>query len=179
MPKHRNNKSQKSTSSTSTANTTPSIAEDDDGFGGLLKLTKPSSRRLTPKSTSPARPEFLEPLSPIPVVLTPLAPPPTPWEVLGMTEDDFLAMQERLFQRYREIDRQIYIQNMIDDLDDPSYWLRRIESLEREREFFNKKRGWSATEIACVERIDAKIKECEDELDRLYSEEDRIEAEYD
>lgn len=180
MPKHyknqsRNNKSQKSTSSTSS---TP--VEDDDGFGGLLKITTPSSRRSTPKNTTPeVRPEFLEPLSPTPVVLTPPPPPPTPWEVLGMKEEDFVAMQERVFQRAREYDRELYIENMLNDLKNPAYWLRRIESLEKEREYFNKKRGWSAAEMVCVERIDAEIQECEDEVDRIYAEEDRIEAEYD
>jgi hypothetical protein len=88
-------------------------------------------------------------------------------------------MRERVFKQYKEDQRKNYMDALIADLDNPSYWNRRIEQLEREREFFNKKRGWSAADITCVERIDADIQECEDELERIYAEEDRLEVEYD
>ena len=180
MPNHyknRNNKSHKSTSSTSS--TVSTVNKDEDGFSGLIKIATPSSRRSTPKNTSPTRADFMEPLSPVSVVSTPPPPPPSPWDLFGMTEQEFISMQNRVFQRTREVDRQIYVQNMLDDLDKPSYWLRRIEHLEKDREYFNKKRGWSAADIVCVERIDDDILECESELDRIYADEDRIEAEYD
>ncbi len=96
-----------------------------------------------------------------------------------MTEMDFNAMMERVRKQQAEYNRQIYVQNMLDDLDNPSYWQGRIELLEREREFFNKKRGWSALDIATVERIDEQIAECEAEIDRIHSVADRLEYEYD
>lgn len=155
--------------------------EDDDGFGSILMLTRPTSiKKKTPKNSEPApspRPDFLEPLSPTPVTPPPL--PPTPWEMLGMTEEAYLAMRERVFKQFQEDQRKNYMDALIADLESPSYWNRRIEQLEREREFFNKKRGWSAADITCVERIDADIQECEDELERIYAEEDRLEVEYD
>ena len=99
--------------------------------------------------------------------------------MLGIPESEYDAMMKRLKTYYREIDRKIYEQNLLDELRDPSYWKSLIEGLEQEREYFNKKRGWSAMDVACVDRIDAQIQECIDELDRIYVEEDRLEAEYD
>lgn len=173
--KNRNNKSHKSTTSTKS---TTSVVNEDDDFGSILKFVKPSSRRSTPKSETPS----LESVVTTPIISTPpvpAPPPPSPWELLGMTEEDFMAMQQRVYQRALEYDREIYIQNMLDELNNPSYWQRRIESLEKEREYFNKKRGWSAADMVCVERIDTDIQECEDEIERIYAEVDRLEAEYD
>jgi hypothetical protein len=96
-----------------------------------------------------------------------------------MAEADYMAMMERVKKMYMEMDRQNYRNALADELDSPSYWNGRIEQLEKEREYFNKKRGWSAMDIACVDSIDAQIQECEEELDRIYAEVDRLEAEYD
>ena len=96
-----------------------------------------------------------------------------------MLESDYNAMVERVRKMYRELDRSIYEQALIDELTDPRYWNDRMEGLEREREYFNKKRAWSATDLACVDRIDELITECEDQLERIYAEEDRLEVEYD
>ena len=96
-----------------------------------------------------------------------------------MAEAEYHAMMERVQKMYREINRQIYEQNLLDELNDPRFWKDRIEHLERERVYFNKKRGWSAMDIACVEDIDKKILECENALDRIYAEMDRLEVEYD
>lgn len=183
--KSRNN-SRKSTASSSTASSQgrPTVRYGDDDYPSILAVTKPpSSRKNTPKAkdsvSSPqeVRPEFMEPLTPTPV--TPPPPPPTPWEVLGMPEAEYIAMTERVNKMYREMERESYQQALLDDLNDPRYWNIRIEHLEREREYFNKKRGWSAADIACVESIDSQIYECEDELDRIYAEVDRLEVEYD
>jgi hypothetical protein len=152
---------------------TPAVHVDEDGFASILVKTKqPSSRKTTPIAIK--RPEFLEPLSP-----KPSTPPPTPWDILGMPEPEYHAMQQRLMKMYKEMDKKAYQDALLDDLNDPGYWKGRIELLEREREFFNKKRGWSAADIACVESIDAQIHECEDEMERIYSEVDRLEALYD
>jgi hypothetical protein len=96
-----------------------------------------------------------------------------------MTEEDFHAMLERVRQQQREFDRERYMSNLVAELQSPSFWLRRIEQLEKEREYFNKKRGWSAADIVCVDRIDDQIRECEEELEVIYAEEDRLEAVYD
>ena len=97
-----------------------------------------------------------------------------------MEEVEYHAMMDRVRKQYAEDMRKTYMDNMIADLQRPNYWLRRIEMLEKEREYFNKKRGWSAADMIAVDRIDEEIAECEDELDNLYAQqEDRLEAEYD
>lgn len=118
-------------------------------------------------------------MTPPPSVSPPPTPPPTPWETLGMTEEDFLSMMERVRLQQREFDRERYMNNLVAELKTPAFWLGRIERLEKEREYFNKKRGWSAADILCVDRIDDEIRECEEELDLIYAEEDRLEVEYD
>ncbi len=180
--KSRNN-SRKSTTSSQGKPVVVKVEEDDDWTSGLnIKVS--SSRKTTPVNKKPAsppsspRPEFLEPLSPKPI--TPPTPPPTPWEMLGMEEVEYHAMMDRVRKQYAEDMRKTYMDNMIADLQRPNYWLRRIEMLEKEREYFNKKRGWSAADMIAVDRIDEEIAECEDELDNLYAQqEDRLEAEYD
>ena len=96
-----------------------------------------------------------------------------------MEEAEYHAMMERVRNQMIEDMRQNYINNLLADLQRPSFWLRRIEMLEKEREYFNKKRGWSAADMMAVDRIDEEIAECQDELDNLYADEDRLEAEYD
>lgn len=96
-----------------------------------------------------------------------------------MAEDEYIAMMERVRARYREMEREEYNRALMEEMNSPRFWLNRIEHLESEREYFNKKRGWSAADMACVDRIDALISECENELDRIYDKEDRLEAEYD
>lgn len=181
--KSRNNSRNTNTSRKSAASqeSAPRVDPEDD-WGNILIKSKPSSRNTTPKNkvviaTPAARPDFLEPLSPKPV--TPPPPPPTPWEILGMPETDYHAMMNRVRQQMADSMRENYINNLLADLENPSFWLRRIEQLEKEREFFNKKRGWSAIDIAAVDRIDEELQECEDELERIYAQEDRLEAEYD
>jgi hypothetical protein len=96
-----------------------------------------------------------------------------------MSEEEYTAMMQRLHKQQMEFMRENYINNLLADLRRPSFWNRRIEQLEKEREYFNKKRGWSAADIVAVGRIDEEIEECQNELDDLYAEEDRLEVEYD
>jgi hypothetical protein len=182
--KSRNNS--RNNKNNSRSNRTSNVAEekpvvvttDDDWCAGLIQLTKPSSRKSTPTNKGTPRPEFLEPLSPV-SPLMPVPPPPTPWENLGMTEQDFHEMMARVNKQYEEDRRREYKEHVLAEMNSPSYWERRIEILEKEREFFNKKRGWSAGDIVCVDRIDAQIAECEGEVERIYAELDRLENEYD
>lgn len=179
--KSRNNSRNSSKKSTASSQGKPKVKVEEDDFGNIsivVKTTPQTSKKSTPKTP---RPEFLEPLSPSPVSpsLVPPPPPPTPWEELGMSEPEFLAMMERVRQQQREAMRENYINNLFADLKRPSFWLRRIEQLEKEREYFNKKRGWSAADIVAVDRIDEEIEECENELEMIYAEEDRLEVEYD
>ena len=185
MPnKHKNTKNstrKSNASSQSKVSVSVSVKSDaDDDWGSILVKSTPSSKKSTPSSkkttpTSP-RPEFLEPLSPTPIASP---PPPKPWEDLGMTEEDFHAMEQRVKKQMMEDMRKTYINNLLEDLDSPSYWRRRIELLEKEREVFNKKRGWSAADVACVEQIDAEIQECENEIESIYAYIDRCEYECD
>ena len=181
--KNRNSRNNSRSSNASSQGKPVVVKNDDDDFSTILLKSKPTSKKSTPNSSgpkSPSRAEFLEPLSPTPITPpAPNTPPPTPWENLNMTETDYHAMMERVHKQYLEIQRRDYVNYMLAELDSPSYWYRRIESLEKERQYFNKKRGWSAADIMAVDRIDAEIAECEDELDRLESDVDRLEAEYD
>jgi hypothetical protein len=171
--KSRNN----SRKSTASSQGTPSVSVSNDEIPSIIITRKaPTSRKTTPKSDDSLRPEFMEPLSP--KALTP-TPPPTPWESLSMPEEDYIAMIERVKARYREMEREEYERVLLRELNVPRFWKDRIEHLEQEREYFNKKRGWSAIDIACVDRIDAEIEECESELERIYALEDRLEVEYD
>jgi hypothetical protein len=169
--------SRKSTASTSS----PALQSKDDDFPSIVIANKPLSiKKKTPDTTSPAqspRPEFLEPLVCTPT--SPAPPAPQPWDTLGISEPEYHAMNQRLQAMYRESERKTYQESLLRDMNDPMYWELRMEQLEREREFFNKKRGWSAGDIMCVDRIDAQIKECEDELERISSYEDKLEADYD
>ena len=95
------------------------------------------------------------------------APVITAWEEMNMTESDFTAMLARVLLQYREGEKKDYEEYLLDELDTPSYWERQVETLETQREYFNKKRGWSAADIESVEDIDSKLKECKKELIRI------------
>ena len=56
---------------------------------------------------------------------------------------------------------------MAAEWDSIAYWESRIETLERYRERYNKKRGWSAEDIDAVDGIDDEIRVCEDNIQRL------------
>lgn len=178
MPnKSRNSSRNSSRKSTASSQGKPVVRVSEEDYPSIVVASKPLSVKKTTAKTSPPttpRPEFLEPLSP-----KPITPPPTPWEHLGMAEPEYMAMMERVKKMYLEMDKKNYQEALLDDLDSPSYWNSRIEQLEKEREYFNKKRGWSAMDIACVDSIDAQIYECEQELERIYAEADRLEVEYD
>lgn len=167
MPKSKSS-SRKSTASSQGKPTLLKLNEEE--YPSIVMTTKaPSSRKSTPKTP---RPSFLEPLPPT-------AAPPSVWDQIGMTEAEYEELQARVRSVFAAQRKKEFESYLIADLEDPTFWLRRLEQLEMQRELFNKKWGWSAAELACVERIDEEIEECEEELDRLYSEEDRIEVEYD
>lgn len=171
MPKSKSSSRTNSRKSTASSQGKPVILNVNEDEVPSIVIT--SSRKNTPKAS---RPTFLEPLSP---VAQPSPPPPSPWERIGMTEMEYEELQTRVRKAFAVERKKAYESYLIADLENPVFWLRRLEHLEMQREAFNTKWGWSAAELACVERIDEEIKECEDELDRLYSEEDRIEVEYD
>jgi hypothetical protein len=106
-------------------------------------IKKPESPPVSP--TSKDRPEFLEPLSPTP-----------------RTEAYRNAFLEDLKKRQEEY--------LIWESQQPGTWYREIEMLERRREKYNKKAAWSASDMAEVDRIDKKIKECEKILETLEEE---------
>jgi len=63
--------------------------------------------------------------------------------------------------------------------DEIGFWERRMESLEKQRKKFTQLAAWSSDTIQQVETIDGFLKECEEELDRLFSEVDYLEYAYD
>jgi hypothetical protein len=166
MPK--SNSKNSSRKSTASSKGTPKVVEDEDGYPTVVIRHTPSPiKKVTPKSP---RPEFLESLVP-----TPMTPPPSPWENLGMHEEEYNAMMNRVFSRYKEIERDALKESMIQDLDDPVFWRMRADQLERERSVFNRKRGWSAVEMARVEQIDLELEECEMELEKIFNLQDELE----
>ena len=63
--------------------------------------------------------------------------------------------------------------------DDILYWERRMTSLENRINSYSRAKAWTAEIILEVERIEWCLEECEDELNTLYSEVDKIEWLYD
>lgn len=63
--------------------------------------------------------------------------------------------------------------------DDIVYWERRIESLERRLTNYTRRASWSSETVKAVEYLECCIEECEDELNTLYSEVDKLEWVYD
>lgn len=71
---------------------------------------------------------------------------------------------------------------LLNEWSSPEYWERRIESLEKQREKYNKKPAWSAEDVAEIDRIDKAIHDCDIYIRDLYihmDEQDRFEYEYD
>ena len=107
----------------------------------------PIKTPITPPPLSPtaARPEFMEPL----VSPTKMNEFRKAWlEDMKKNEAEFLAWEAS----------------------QPGTWIREIDRLEREREPYNKKRSWTAKDLAAVEKIDQKIKACEEILGRMEEE---------
>jgi hypothetical protein len=118
------------------------------------------AKKKTPKNNSPKEEaESIPEPEPVPLL--------TAWEEMNMTESEFNAMINRVFLQYQAGMKKDYEDYLLDELDTPSYWERQIETLEKQREYFNKKHGWSAADIASVEDIDARMKEYQKELARL------------
>ena len=145
-------------------------AAEEDFPSIVVSQKAPSSRKSTPKTP---RPEFLEPLSPGP------ASAQSPWERIGLTEEEYTALQERVRNAFVTERKKEYNVFLLAEMEMPAFWSRRMDQLEKEREVFNKKWGWSAAELARVEQIDEELKECQEEFDRLLAIEDRLQYEYD
>jgi hypothetical protein len=130
----------------------------DDEWGSIIVKSAPNSRAST--RSNKVKPEPI--------------PEPSPaipdWEKVGMNKEDFEALMERMRKAQREYDAQVFLENMLADLNSPSYWYSRIETLEMCRERYNKKAAWSAEVIRAVDEIDAEIAECEGEIYRIESE---------
>lgn len=131
---------------------------DDDWASNIVVKTAPNSRSSTRTNKVKA-----EPLPEPPRIIP-------DWERVGMTQQEFEQMMERVQKAARAYEAQVFVENMLDDLDSVSYWVSRIEALEMCRERYNKKAAWSAEVIRAVEEIDAEIKECEGEIDRIEGE---------
>ena len=55
------------------------------------------------------------------------------------------------------------------------FWERRMESLEKRRQRYSQKAAWSSEIIKLVEKIDLDIRECEVEIESLFSKVDYLE----
>ena len=55
------------------------------------------------------------------------------------------------------------------------YWERRMETLEKRRQRYSQKGAWSSEIIKVVEKIDLDIRECELEIEDLFSKADYLE----
>ena len=122
---------------------------DNDDIPSIVVKSQPSSRASTLSNKSVKVIEL------------------TPWEKIGMSEDEFNALNARVAAMYRENEKRNIEAALLADWDSLSYWLDRVEQLETSREKYNKKRGWSAEDIAEVEDIDKKIQECDKRIVEL------------
>ena len=167
MPNHNNKHTRKNNNKQSKPVDPPKmdpsvtvVDDDDDGFGCIFVKNTP---RNTTRSNKKKQPEP----KPAPI------PEPIPeWEQVGMTKEEYEALRQRVAKEMMDSQIENFKQAMLADLDSISFWEDRIESLERSRERYNKKRGWSADDLAAVEEIDAEIKECENEIARIESYDD-------
>ena len=175
MPKNtksNSNKSSRNSSLKSTASRTSEtslpmpVSVDADGFGGLLPKLK-VVQNVNKQRESPSPPP------------SPKTPKQEPWEEFNMTEAEFNAMLQRVEERKKVYNKECYEQYLLTEWDSPSFWERRMESLEKQREVFNTKRSWSAFDIEVVEQMDKDMKECENNLDRIFDTMDRLENQYD
>jgi hypothetical protein len=156
MPKNttrKNTKQTKQVAEKPKADATAPANEDEWGFGSILVKSTPNTTRSKKKTPEP-KPE-------------PIPEPIPEWEQVGMTEEDYKAMRERTAKQMLEWQIENFNRNMLADFDTIAYWESRIETLEKSRERYNKKRGWSAEDVAAVEEIDAEIQECENEIARI------------
>ena len=174
MPKNNNKKSSSrnsslkstaSTASTSSVSVSVSASADTDGFGGLLPKLK-VVQNVNKQRESPSPP-------------SPQTPKQEPWEEFNMTEEEFNAMLQRVEERKKMYNKECYEQYLLAEWDSSSFWYNRIESIENQREVFNTKRSWSAFDIEVVEQMDKDMKECENNLDRIFDTMDRLENQYD
>ena len=146
----------KQTSRKNTVATKPKaevVTTEDDWAVNITVKSAPNSRA----STRSKKPE--------PVPEPPRVVPD--WERVGMTQEEYEGMMERVAKAAHEYQVQRYRESLLADLDSISYWENRIESLERSRERFNRKAGWSAEAIRSVEEIDKEIEFCEQNIDRI------------
>jgi hypothetical protein len=114
-----------------------------------LKLEVPSSKpTVNIPSTSPTspRPGFLEPLSPAAASLL-------------QTNID-LHTKERVAEYWNW------------QMEQPGFWEEKIEHLEKRREKYNVKSGWSAKDVAAADAIDQELKYCFKELQQLKEDEE-------
>jgi len=63
--------------------------------------------------------------------------------------------------------------------DDIAYWERKMAYLEHRITSYARVRAWTTEIILEIELLECNIEECEDELNKLYSEVDKIEWIYD
>jgi len=159
------NSSRKSTASSQGK---PTFVHNDEEYPSIAVV---SSKKVTPKAS---RSEILE------TTLPPLPPPPpTPWELVGLSEEEYIERSMRSRKYFEESMKECYRESLLADWNSVAYWDDRLKFLERERETINKKRAWSALDCSYVDQLDAEIQECWDMLDSLYNEEERLEYEYD
>lgn len=153
MPNKKQSRNNKQVSKPKAEVTKKEEMEDDWG-GNIVVKSAPSSRGSTRSNKSEPKQE----------------PPKPEWERVGMTEEEYTAMRERVAKEMMAFQIEQFRAAMIADLESASYWSSRLECLERQRERYNQKRGWSAEVFAEVDRIDAEISECEKNLERLEEE---------
>lgn len=158
MPKKqtRNNKT-KSSSQITKPMASEEGSESDDGFGSIAILMNSgkSSRASTQSNKS----------------VEEAPPPPVPeWEQVGTTKEEYEALCEKVKKQMIDSQLESIKQIMIAELDSISYWQSRIEKLQKMREPYNKRQGWSAEVLEEVEQIDANIQDCENEIDRIQQE---------
>jgi hypothetical protein len=147
-----------------TVKTVETKEEEKDDWAGMIVMK--TSTNVTRKKKAVIKEPEPEP------VMVPSVPE---WEQVGMTEESYKAMRERVAKQMAEWQLENLKASMVADLDSIAYWESRIDTLERCRERYNKKAAWSAEDVQAVDNIDAEIQECEENIERL-EEDDWVEA---
>lgn len=139
----------------------PKIIRNVIRIGGGMPAQIISQGQQQQHQKSAATPPPLAKVEPKPIVQDTAAVPKSP-------RPEFL---EPIAKSPRVNPVELYKQRMSEvweeEMERPEFWVNKIEQLEKEREKYNTKRGWSADDLDNVERIDQEIKFCEYELDEL------------
>lgn len=97
------------------------------------------------------------------------------WEAVNMTQEQFKAFEERMAAAANQKRREAVAQYLTLEWNDLAFWERQYKTLEMLRSRYNKIPAWSAAIVKEVEALDQQMKECEERIDEIWDNAERIE----